>query len=497
MGAEQRVAIITGASQGIGEALVRAYRDRHFGVVANSRAIREPPDADILAVAGDISDSKTAERIVSQAIERFGRVDTLINNAGIFITKPLADYTNEDHASLLGINLDGFFHITRRVAKEMLKRGSGHIVQITTSLDEHAVSSVPSLLAALTKGGLNAATKSLAVEYASKGIPRRHATRRRSTAGTVVGRKLASRVHATFHVICSHRRGVARGDLRRARHHEPDAHRSERRPRRARPPLAVRLQQQPFHPALCAAPIAGIAAAVATHSLRQPSATALVAFCPCMVLVSDPHLLNGAIDLVRTRIALGIARLTYAGVVVLMICFGLLLGFNAGGAPLPAAGPSVPVPLLAERDCSRVRRRLLRHHLLDPLAQAAAPCRSWDARACGTLGTDLARRGECRDRSARGLYSGQHHRHAGRRPSASALCCARIFRGCFDDNRASSYLRQRAPLVELVSRGPRAAVTLLTNIAANGATAFLVILAMTFGLILAPLLLEHFLPPPS
>lgn len=108
MGAKQKVAIITGASQGIGEALVRAYRDRNFRVVANSRSIRQPSDPDILAVAGDITDLKTAERIVSQAIERFGRVDALINNAGIFIAKPFTDYTDEDYASLLGINLDGF-----------------------------------------------------------------------------------------------------------------------------------------------------------------------------------------------------------------------------------------------------------------------------------------------------------------------------------------------------------------------------------------------------
>ncbi|MCP3467382.1 MULTISPECIES: SDR family NAD(P)-dependent oxidoreductase [unclassified Bradyrhizobium] len=170
MGTEQKVAIITGASQGIGEALVRAYRDRNFRVVANSRSIRQPSDPDILAVAGDIADPNTAERIVSQAIHRFGRLDTLVNNAGVFVAKPFTDYTDEDYAHLLGINLDGFFHVTRRAAKEMLKRGSGHIVQITSSLDEHAVSSVPSVLAALTKGGLNAATKSLAIEYASKGI---------------------------------------------------------------------------------------------------------------------------------------------------------------------------------------------------------------------------------------------------------------------------------------------------------------------------------------
>lgn len=170
MGAEQKVAIITGASQGIGGALVRAYRDRNFCVVANSRSIRPSPDPDFLAVAGDIADPATAERIVSQALERFGRIDTLVNNAGIFIAKPFAEYSDEDYATMLGINLDGFFQVTRRAARAMLERGSGHIVQITSSLDEHATSSVPSVLAALTKGGLNAATKSLAIEYASKGI---------------------------------------------------------------------------------------------------------------------------------------------------------------------------------------------------------------------------------------------------------------------------------------------------------------------------------------
>ena len=170
MDTEQKVAIITGASQGIGEALVKAYRGRNFRVVANSRSIRQPADPDILAVSGDIAEPSTAERMVSQAIHRFGRIDTLVNNAGIFIAKPFTEYTDEDYAQILGINLDGFFHLTRRAAKEMLKRGSGHIVQITSSLDEHAVSSVPSALAALTKGGLNAATKSLAIEYASRGI---------------------------------------------------------------------------------------------------------------------------------------------------------------------------------------------------------------------------------------------------------------------------------------------------------------------------------------
>jgi NAD(P)-dependent dehydrogenase (short-subunit alcohol dehydrogenase family) len=170
MGAAQKVAIITGASQGIGEALARGYRERNFRVVATARSIKPSSDPDILAVAGDIADPKTAERVVSQALERFGRIDTLVNNAGIFIAKPFTDYTDEDYARMLGINLNGFFHITQRAAREMLKQRSGHIVQITTTLVDHANTSVPSVLASLTKGGLNAATRSLAIEFASKGV---------------------------------------------------------------------------------------------------------------------------------------------------------------------------------------------------------------------------------------------------------------------------------------------------------------------------------------
>jgi len=170
MGAEQKVAIITGASQGIGEALVKGYRDRNFRVVATSRSIKPSSDPDILAVAGDIADPKTAQRAVSQAVERFGRIDTLVNNAGIFMAKPFTDYTAEDYAGILSTNLNGFFDITQRAARQMLKQGSGHIVQITTSLVDHANSNVPSVLASLTKGGLNAATKSLAIEFAGKGV---------------------------------------------------------------------------------------------------------------------------------------------------------------------------------------------------------------------------------------------------------------------------------------------------------------------------------------
>ncbi|MBR0696271.1 SDR family NAD(P)-dependent oxidoreductase [Bradyrhizobium lablabi] len=170
MGAEQKVAIITGASQGIGAGLVEAYRDRNYRVVANSRSIKPSSDSDVLAVPGDISDPAVADRVVAQALERFGRIDTLVNNAGIFIAKPFTDYSADDYASVLAINLGSFFRLTQRAAREMLKQGSGHIVQITTSLVDHADSNVPSVLASLTKGGLNAATKSLAIEYARKGV---------------------------------------------------------------------------------------------------------------------------------------------------------------------------------------------------------------------------------------------------------------------------------------------------------------------------------------
>ena len=170
MGIEQKVAVITGASQGIGAALVKAYRDRNHRVVATARSIRPSKDDEVLAVPGDIADRKTAERAISEGMARFGRIDTLINNAGIFIAKPFTQYTEADYAAILGVNIAGFFHITQLAIAEMEKQGSGHVVQITTSLVDHAIAGVPSVLASLTKGGLNAATKSLAIEYAMRGI---------------------------------------------------------------------------------------------------------------------------------------------------------------------------------------------------------------------------------------------------------------------------------------------------------------------------------------
>lgn len=166
----QKVVIITGASQGIGAELVRAYRDRNYRVVATSRSIKPSGDPDILTVAGDIGAPDTAARVVRAALERFGRIDSLVNNAGVFLSKPFLEFTREDYAHNMAVNVDGFFHITQRAAAEMLKQGSGHIVSITTSIVDQPMVGVPAALASLTKGALNAVTRSLAIEFAKSGV---------------------------------------------------------------------------------------------------------------------------------------------------------------------------------------------------------------------------------------------------------------------------------------------------------------------------------------
>ena len=170
MSNEQKVAIITGASQGIGAALVQAYRDRNYRVIATSRSIQESSDAGIVSVAGDISKPETAERVVRQSLERFGRIDTLVNNAGVFTAKPFTEFTQEDYDLNMGVNVAGFFHITQHAAREMLKQGSGHIVSITTSLVNQPIADVPAALASITKGGLNSVTQALAIEFAKTGV---------------------------------------------------------------------------------------------------------------------------------------------------------------------------------------------------------------------------------------------------------------------------------------------------------------------------------------
>jgi NAD(P)-dependent dehydrogenase (short-subunit alcohol dehydrogenase family) len=166
----QKVAIVTGASRGIGAGVTSAFREAGYSVVASAGSIPPSDDPDLLTVSGDLTDPGTAEQIMTQALARFGRIDSLINNAGIYIGKPFTDYTLEDYAAITAINLAGFFHITQRVIPSMVEQGSGHIVNVSTTLAENADSSRPAALAALTKGGLVAAARSLAIEYASRGI---------------------------------------------------------------------------------------------------------------------------------------------------------------------------------------------------------------------------------------------------------------------------------------------------------------------------------------
>jgi NAD(P)-dependent dehydrogenase (short-subunit alcohol dehydrogenase family) len=167
---DRKVVVVTGGSQGIGAGLVAAYRQRGWAVVATARRIKPAGDPAVLTVDGDISDPATTVRIIKGALESFGRIDTLVNNAGVFIAKPFTHYTDDDYALAVGVNLTGFFRLTQAVITEMLERRSGHVVNITATLADHASSSTPSVLTSLTKGGLASATRSLAIEYAGRGI---------------------------------------------------------------------------------------------------------------------------------------------------------------------------------------------------------------------------------------------------------------------------------------------------------------------------------------
>ena len=165
-----RVAIVTGASHGIGAGLVAGFRGAGYAVVGTSRSIDPSDDPELVAVRGDIAEPGTAERVVGLALSRFGRIDTLVNNAGVFIAKPFTDYTLDDYTTATAVNLAGFFHITQRAVRQMAAQRSGHVVNITASLVAHAESRSPSALAALTKGGLDAVTRSLATELAASGV---------------------------------------------------------------------------------------------------------------------------------------------------------------------------------------------------------------------------------------------------------------------------------------------------------------------------------------
>jgi len=159
--AGQKVAIITGGSQGIGASLVAAYRGQGWSVVAAARAMKPAADPGVLAIEGDIADPATAELIISGALERFG---------GVYVSRPFTDYTAEDYARVVGVNIGGFFWLTQRAIAEMLRQRGGHVVNISATIAERPNSGEPSVLTALTKGGLAAATRSLAIEYASRGI---------------------------------------------------------------------------------------------------------------------------------------------------------------------------------------------------------------------------------------------------------------------------------------------------------------------------------------
>jgi NAD(P)-dependent dehydrogenase (short-subunit alcohol dehydrogenase family) len=170
MAEPRRVAIITGASQGIGAGVAAGFRRAGHAVVGTARSMPSSDEADFVAVEGDITDAETVNRVVDQALERFGRIDTLINNAGLYIGKPFTEYTDHDYAAITAVNLTGFFYITQLAIRQMVSQGSGHVVNISTSLVDRADSTRPSALPSLTKGGLAAVVRSLAVEYASHGV---------------------------------------------------------------------------------------------------------------------------------------------------------------------------------------------------------------------------------------------------------------------------------------------------------------------------------------
>jgi NAD(P)-dependent dehydrogenase (short-subunit alcohol dehydrogenase family) len=170
MESPQKVVVVTGASRGIGAGLVQGFLRRGDCVVANSRTTEPGESLKLLTIAGDVADPETPRRIIDAAIAKFGRVDTLVNNAGVFLSKPFVEYSDEDFAEVVGVNLAGSFRLSQWAAAAMLRQGSGHIIYITTSLVEQPMRAVPSALAALTKGGLDAVTRSLAIEYADKGI---------------------------------------------------------------------------------------------------------------------------------------------------------------------------------------------------------------------------------------------------------------------------------------------------------------------------------------
>lgn len=172
---QSKTVIVTGASQGIGAAVANLFFERGYNVVANSRRISKKNELQrsdkIVLVDGDIALAETADKLAAAAVERFGSIDALVNNAGIFFTKAFTDYTAEDFRSLSATNLDGFIHVTQRVIKQMLaQKSGGSVVTITASIADHPLAPLTASVPMITKGGLNAITRSLALEYAKQGI---------------------------------------------------------------------------------------------------------------------------------------------------------------------------------------------------------------------------------------------------------------------------------------------------------------------------------------
>jgi NAD(P)-dependent dehydrogenase (short-subunit alcohol dehydrogenase family) len=170
MTSDRKVVVVTGASHGLGEAFVKAYRERGWRAVGNARTIGSSSDPDYITVQGDIGDPGVARKVVHTAIDRFGRVDTLINNAGIWRPGRIEDISEELYRQVMRTNLDSVFFATQAAVPAMKKQGGGHIVQISTSLVEHALQSVPAVVASLSKGACVAATRGLAMELASSNI---------------------------------------------------------------------------------------------------------------------------------------------------------------------------------------------------------------------------------------------------------------------------------------------------------------------------------------
>jgi NAD(P)-dependent dehydrogenase (short-subunit alcohol dehydrogenase family) len=167
---ERKVLVVTGASQGLGEGFVKAYRERGWRVVGNSRTIKPSNDPDYITIPGDVGDPAIARKVVETAINDFGRVDTLINNAGIWRPGPIEKISEELYRRVMATNLDSVFFASQVAVPAMKKQGSGHIIQVTTSLVEHALTTVPAVLASLSKGACVAATRGLAMELAPANI---------------------------------------------------------------------------------------------------------------------------------------------------------------------------------------------------------------------------------------------------------------------------------------------------------------------------------------